>query len=848
MLVKTLSKMNKNKIVKILSNEKKSFLIYAVDDQKNNLNFLSLFLSRQGFDIITEIDILKAIPAIEKAHPDLILLDILMPKLSGFDACTLLKSSPITKDIPIIFLSALDDINDKVKGLELGAVDYVTKPFQFPELLSRINVCLKIKTLHDNLEKQNKILIEEIKAKKNAQLALKKSEEKVRTIINNNLNGMIVIDHDGIILFVNKEAEKIFGRTSDKMLGETLGLPLEFDKISELEIPRRQNELAGGNQKLLIVEMRAVPIIWNDKNAYLISLINITERKKMEEKLKILFQASEQSPASIVITNLEGNIEYVNPKFEELSGYKEEEVLGKNPRILKSGHLKECDYKKLWQTISQGKEWHGEFHNVKKNGELYWEKALISPIFNSAGAITHFMAVKEDITEKKQQEILLQYQAKYDHLTKIPNRNYALEKVNYFLNQARDTQTNLGLMFIDLDHFKEVNDNLGHDFGDELLIQATERMKNALRSTDLLARLGGDEFFMAIPYLTKLADLEKIAKKIIQLLHQTFHIFEHQISISASVGITIFPQDGDNLKELIRNADLAMYESKKNGRNQFQFYDIEMTKKEINKSHLEQNFLEAIEKQEFKIVYQPIIEFNSELIVGAEAFIRWENKDIGLIYPEKFIPILEKKGLIFTLQNWMLKSIYKDIKQWQTIKNIPISIKLSEYQFQDQNMIQELVNFIVKNQQENNLIEIQINEEILLEQKYLVKDILENLSQLNINLSLDNFGIGCLHLQNFQKLKFKYLKINPSLIHNLINNQETKLLVKSIIALAQIFNIKTIANGVETIKQVDILRELNCDYGQGYFFSKPLSSTNLTQYLLKQQQYIDDYLRKIYLS
>lgn len=848
MLVKTLSKMNKNKIVKILSNEKKSFLIYAVDDQKVNLNLLTVFLSSQGFEIITETDILKAIPDIERTCPDIILLDIVMPNLSGFDACSLLKSSPITKHIPIIFLTALDDIQDKVKGLELGAMDYITKPFQFPELLSRINVCLKLKKLHDNLETQNSHLIQEIKARKNAQLALKKSEERVRTIINNNLHGMIVIDHDGIILFVNKEAEKIFDRTSDKMLGETLGLPLEFDKITELEIPRKSSKLAEGNQELLIVEMRAVPIIWNDRNAYLISFINITEKKKMEEKLKILFQASEQSPASIVITNLEGNIEYVNPKFEELSGYKEEEVLGKNPRILKSGHFQECDYKKLWQTISKGKEWQGEFHNIKKNGELYWEKALISPIFNSAGAITHFMAVKEDITEKKQQETLLQYQAKYDHLTKIPNRNYALEKVNYFLNQARDTQTNLGLMFIDLDHFKEVNDNLGHDFGDELLIQATERMKNALRSTDLLARLGGDEFFMAIPYVTKLTDLEKIANKIIELLHQTFHIFDHQISISASVGITIFPQDGDNLKQLIRNADLAMYESKKNGRDQFQFYHVEMTKKEINKSDLEQNFLQAIEKQEFKMVYQPIIEFNSELIVGAEAFIRWENKEIGLIYPEKFIPILEKNGLISTLENWMLKSIYQDIKQWQIIKNIPISIKLSEYQFQDHNMIEELINFIAKNQQENNIIEIQINEEILLEKKYLIKDILDSLCELNINLSLDNFGVGCLHLQNFQKFKFKYLKIDQSLIHNLVNNKETKLLVKSIISLAKIFNIKTIANGVETIKEVDILRELNCDYGQGYFFSKPLSPTNLTQYLLKQQKYIDDSLRKIYLS
>ncbi|BAQ66693.1 EAL domain-containing protein [Geminocystis sp. NIES-3709] len=833
--------MKKNQGVKILSDKRNSFLIYAVDDQKINLNLLSIFLKSEGFDILVETDILKAIPAIEKASPDLILLDILMPNLNGFDACSLLKSSPITKDIPIIFLTALDDIQDKVKGLELGAVDYVTKPFKFPELLSRINVCLKIRRLNQNLEEQNKILIKEIKAKKNAQLALKKSEDRLRTIINNNLNGMLVVDQVGKILFVNKEAEKLFDRNQKEMRGENFGLPLEFDKISELEIPR-------SNQQLMRVEMRAVPIIWNDKSAYLISFIDVTERKKMEEKLKILFQASEQSPASIIITDINGNIEYVNPKFEEVSGYKEEEILGKNPRILRSDHSSESDYKNLWQTITKGKEWQGEFHNKKKNGDLYWEKALISPIFNSAGAITHFMAVKEDITEKKEQEILLQYQAKYDHLTNIPNRNYALEKINYLLTQAEENHTNLGLMFIDLDHFKEVNDNLGHDFGDELLIQATERMKKALRSSDLLARLGGDEFFMAIPAVEKITDLKIIAKKIIDLLQKSFDIFNHQVSISASIGITIFPHDGDNLKQLIRNADLAMYESKKNGRNQFQFYRIEMNKKEINKSHLEKNFLQAIEKQEFKIVYQPVVELNSQLIISAEALIRWENKEIGLIYPEKFIPILEKNGMIFALENWILKSVIQDIKKWEKIKNIPISINLSEYQFQDQDIIKSLMSFITENKSYNNSIEIEIKEEILLERKYLVSEILKDLSQSDINLCLDSFGVGCSSLKNLLKFTFKSLKIDPSLIHNLLKNEQTKQLVQSIITLGKVLNIKIIANGIETKEEVDMLKELNCDYGQGYFFSQPLSPINFTQYLLKQQKQIDDSIRKIYLS
>lgn len=640
---------------------------------------------------------------------------------------------------------------------------------------------------------------------------------------------MIIVDDDGKILFLNTEAEKLFNRKKKEIVGEILGIPLEFDKIIELDIPH-------SFQKLITVEIRAIPIIWNDNSAFLISLIDITERKKIEEKLHILFQASEQSPASIIITDIKGNIEYVNPKFEAISGYKKEEIMGKNPRFLKSGHTNSSEYKNLWKTLKQGKEWQGEFHNLKKNGELYWEKALISPILNSGGCITHYIGIKEDITDKKQQDKLLQYQAKYDHLTKIPNRHYALEKVNYLLNQAKETETNLGLMFIDLDHFKEVNDNLGHDFGDELLIQVTQRIKKALRNTDLLARLGGDEFFVAIAFVEKFSDLEIIAHKIVKLLTQIFDIFNHQVSISASIGITIFPHDGDNLKQLIRNADLAMYQAKKNGRNQFKFYQLDMNKIEINQSNLEKNFHQAIERKEFRIVYQPVVELNTQLIHSAEVLIRWENKELGLIFPEKFIPILEKNAMIIPLENWILQSVVEDFKIFEKIKYIPISINLSEYEFEDQNIISRLTKFIPENYRQNQNISIEVKEGILLEQQYSITKVFSDILKLNIGLCLDNFGIGFSSLTNLNKFSFTSIKIDPSLINDMVIDEKKRLLVKSIIAVGKVLNIKTIAKNVETKEQFDILIQLGCDYGQGYFFSEPLSTTNFIQYILKQEK------------
>lgn len=813
-----------NKVIGEFTSPKDSFLIYVIDDDRFDLDVISIFLRKSGFRTITQTDIFQGIKEIADIIPDLILLDVLMPSVDGFTTCSLLKKSVKTRDIPIIFLTSLDNIDSKIKGLELGAIDYITKPVNFLELLSRINTCLKISNLTKSLKQQNCLLKLEIEAKKQAQLSLQKAEKKLKTIINNSLCSIVVVDLEGIVLFSNQETEKLFNRSLDKILGQQLGVPLELNKINELEIVRSPSEL-------ITVEMRAVPIIWNDKNAYLISFIDISEKKKMEQELKILYQASEQSPASIVITDVEGKIQYVNSKFETMSGYKKEEVIGKNPRILKSGYTTDTDYKNLWKTLTSGKEWQGEFHNKRKNGELYWERALISPILNSAGVITHYVAVKEDITEEKQQQTLLKYQAKYDYLTKIPNRNYALEKVNKLLTQAKEDSNNIGLMFIDLDHFKEVNDTLGHDFGDELLVEATNRMKYELRSTDILARLGGDEFFVAIPMVKSRNELGIIADKIIKILNKPFHLFDKEVLISASIGITIFPEDGRELKQLIRNADLAMYQAKKKGRNQYQFYQQKMNKIDIGKSTLEHNFLKAIKDNEFKILYQPVVDIYTEKIVSAEALVRWENKELGLIYPEKFIPFLEKNRLILVLEKWILEQLISDLKSWEQYSNLPISINLSEEQFKNSEIIDFIKSLLEDYKLKKYHLFLEIKEDYLEDNSSFINNIFTEFSQLNIDFCLDNFGAGITSISTLNNYPFKQLKIEQNLIQNINSNTHVKNMVKSIIAVANILDIKVIAKGIESQKTLDSLKLLGCDYGQGYLFSQPLSAVNFITYL-----------------
>lgn len=664
-------------------------------------------------------------------------------------------------------------------------------------------------------------------------------EEILKTIIKSNLNGIVIVDPNGNILFVNSQGEKIFRCKEKDMLGENLGIPLGFYQITELEIPHH-------NQELTIVETMAVPIIWEGNNAYLISLIDITEKKKMEEDLQILFQASEQSPASMIITDVKGNIEYVNPKFEEISGYSKEEIIGKNPRILKSGHTSPEEYKQLWQTITEGKEWTGEFHNRRKNGELYWEKALISPIINSAGVITHYMAVREEITQQKQQEVLLEYQAKYDNLTNIPNRSCALEKIEELITQAKETETQFALMFIDLDHFKEVNDNFGHEYGDELLIRATQRMKNKLRKTDFLARLGGDEFLIAIPFVKQKQNVSIIGNKIINSLEQTFKILDVTVSISASIGITFFPHDADNLDKLINNADIAMYRAKKNGRHQLQFFEPEIGEtmvKEVERelkitthSNLEEDFYQALENGEFKIVYQPIINLDDNSVSGVEVFLRWQTRESRLLYPQEFIPSIENNGMIFALEKWLLQSILAQCQKWTAIAKIPIHINLSVHQFQSHGIIDTFNKVLNKNKHQYQDLVIEIKEQVFLVGNNQVVEILKTIYGLNIGVSLDNFGTGISSLTNLHKFPFQSLKIDRTLVKNLENSQESINLAKSIIMIAQLLNIKIIAQGIETQEQLNILKNLGCKYGQGYLFSMPLSPSQFNNYLIISQK------------
>ncbi|MGK7934092.1 MAG: putative bifunctional diguanylate cyclase/phosphodiesterase [Microcystaceae cyanobacterium] len=656
-------------------------------------------------------------------------------------------------------------------------------------------------------------------------LELKASEKQLQNLINTDSNGLLVVDTQGMVLFANAAAQQLFGYSQDQLLGETLGLPILEGKFTEIEIFKP-------DQTLVIAHLQSVSLQWRGKPAHLVSLTDITESKQLDNKMRVIWRAIEKSPVNIVITDVAGNIEYVNSKFEQLTGYSRKEAIGQNPRLLKSGVLPDETYEHLWKTVLSGEDWHGELCNKKKNGELFWEMASIFPITNYQGTITHFVGIKENITERKQQEERLAYQANYDALTQLPNRFLVFDRLQQAIEQANRLNTQIAVMFLDLDHFKDINDTLGHDIGDQLLVQTAQRLSACVRKSDTIARLGGDEFLVILSNLDSYKQAEIVGNKILKTLAAPFHLGKEELFVSTSIGITLYPDDGSKTDILLRNADTAMYSAKRDGRNGFKFFTASMNDKAQKRQKIAKNLRYSLQKNEVYPVYQPLIDLSTQRIVGAEALMRWKNEKLGTIYPDQFIPIAEETGIIVELGAWMLHQACRMASQWRNYyPQFSMAVNLSPRQFRERYLLDTVNSAIEKYQLPSHCLELELTEQILLEDTPTANQLISQLHQMKIRLSLDDFGTGYSSLSYLKKFPFSVLKIDKSFIADISHDLDAVSLVQTIITMAHSLNLKVIAEGIETKQQAEFLKEAGCDYGQGYYFSQPILAEEFTQLL-----------------
>lgn len=562
----------------------------------------------------------------------------------------------------------------------------------------------------------------------------------------------------------------------------------------------------------------------------------LSMRKQDEDDLRKLTIALEQSVSAIIITDISGNIEFVNHNFTEITGYTFSEVKGQTPRILKSGKHSPEFYKNLWDTITSGDEFRADMCNKKKDGSYYWELLSISPIKDSQGNITRFMAVQIDETERHQSDERLKQMAHFDTLTGLANRSLFKERVEQTLLHAKRNYFNFAVMFLDLDKFKNVNDSIGHQIGDMLLKEVAQRLLAPLRKSDTVARMGGDEFEILLSEIANPDDAAIVAEKIITALNEPFYLNEHECRIGVSIGISIFPKDGDTVGLLTKNADMAMYHVKEHGRNRYEFFNPSMDEAVQERRKLELALRGALQRNEFTINYQPQVNIKTGKLMGCEALIRWHHPEMGLISPDKFIPIAEETMMVVPIGEWVLRTVCNQNRLWQQ-KGFPpqrVSVNLSAYQFKDDMFVNKVIAILKETGLEPKDLDIEITESGLMKNVELSIQTMNKLHNIGVHISVDDFGTAYSSLLYLKRFPIDILKIDQNFIRNCTTDPSDAVITSTIISMAHRLNMIVIAEGVEDISQLELLRVFNCDEVQGFIFSKSIPAEDFEKLLVEK--------------
>jgi diguanylate cyclase (GGDEF)-like protein/PAS domain S-box-containing protein len=561
----------------------------------------------------------------------------------------------------------------------------------------------------------------------------------------------------------------------------------------------------------------------------------LTERQQAEHHTRISAAVFQHASEAIFITNANNVIEEVNPAFTEITGYSTEDAIGKTPAMFKSGRHGAEFYQTMWQSISDTGSWQGEVWNQRKNGQIYPEYLAISAVKDHQNNVIQHIALFSDMSKHKQYEQDIWHQANYDALTKLPNRNLLSNRLEHELGLMQRQDNQLAVLFIDLDRFKYVNDTFGHSYGDELIISIAGRLSNCIRKSDTIARLGGDEFIILLPNLTQLSDLERLATKILVESSTPVALSNgHQATVTASIGVSVYPDDAGDAESLLKNADTAMYRAKELGKNRFCFYTNEMNDAMSQRMHLDMELRRAIINHEFLLHYQPILDIEKNTISGVEALLRWQHPERGMIYPDDFIELAEDTGLIIEIGKQVLKQAATDLNLLHQLgHNIKMAVNISGRQCTSNSspIEVELENMLLEFNISPEFFHIEITESLLIENTQQTKNTFQAIKDLGIEIYMDDFGTGYSSLSYLKQFPIDVLKIDRSFVWKMLENEADANLVKAIIMIGHNFQLKLVAEGVETKEHYDCLVNLGCDYIQGYYIARPTALEQLTALL-----------------
>ena len=708
--------------------------ILIVDDLPDNLTTMANLLNPLGAHLRVANGGLAALKlaAIEPL-PDLILLDIMMPDMDGHQVLAELRRAEKTRDIPVIFVTALGDDVNEVTGLAAGAADYVAKPINPAILQARVKTQLAISQARKELAASNEWLSREVERRLEENRQLHQTEEAQRAL-----------------------AERIVTGISD----------------------------------------------------------------------------------GIFVTDTQGKIVLANPAFSKITGYSAEEVLGQSPNILKSGTLPSSFYGDMWSKVYHEGEWQGEITNRHKSGALIHAWLNISSVRDPAGQISHFVAIFSDLTERKAAAERIRYLSSHDALTALPNRTLFTDRLDQALKSARRYQRGTALLILDLNHFRRINDTFGPSAGDRVLGEVTRRLSLQVREGDTVGRLSGNEFGFVLAHLAHEHDAFALANRMLEAIAEPLKVGDESLSITASIGISLAPKDGENSEQLLKCADASLLRAKQAGSNTFRFYSPEMDADATRRLGLESALRHALEKNELSIHYQPQVSLDSGKLLGMEALLRWKSSQFGQVSPAEFIPIAEDSGQIIAIGEWVLREACRQTKEWLDLgrTNLRVAVNLSAKQFRQPDLLTVVKDALAQSGLPAEALELEITESSLMEDVDEAIAVCHEIKAAGIKISLDDFGTGYSSLAYISRFPFDKLKIDQGFVRDITNNPVNAAIATAAIVMARSLNLTVLAEGVETEAQASFLRGRRCDAIQGYLFSRPVPANEFIELLHGHKQ------------
>ena len=821
-------------------------IVLIVDDVPDNLCTISEMISDLGVDVRVANSGPVAIRYARLApQPDLILLDVMMPGMDGHAVLKALRADGETNQIPVIFVTALDDPDSEERGIQEGAVDYITKPINPAVLGIRVKAQLELKRARDIVAGQKAWLEQEVarRVAENVQL-----DTRLQIALATSGFGIWEHDHErgtsqwspslSRILGLN-EGPATISASIELVHPEDRSAVLErmeagTDKGDEIHVDELRMRHADGHWvwmeargRILRRDAQGKPLLT------LGTMADISRRKAAESEHRLSSVVFTGISDGVCITDANADILLTNQAFSKVTGYDASEALGKNPRLLRSGVHSPEFYRDMWEAISRHGNWQGEITNRRKDGELVTEWLNISAVHDKNGRLTNYVGVFSDLSERHAAAERIQYLSSFDPLTNLPNRSLFADRLGQALISAHRFNRETAVILLDLDRFRFINDTLGPPIGDGILVEVARRLNLQVRDGDTVGRRSGNEFGFVMANLSHERDTIALAQRMLDAIAVPFEVGEHAISVSACIGVSVAPRNGNDVDALIKSADAALLRAKKSGQNTFRFYSPEMDADAARRLGLEAALRSALQRNELTVYYQPQISLDSGNMIGMEALLRWRHPEFGSVSPAEFIPIAEETGLILPIGEWVLRTACLQARQWLDlgIANLRIAVNLSSRQFRQTNLPSLVSQCLGETGLPASALELEITESALID------DIDEAIAQcralkaLGIKISLDDFGTGYSSLSYISRLPFDKIKIDQSFVRDITENPVNAAIATAAIVMARSLNLSVLAEGVETEAQASFLRSRRCDSMQGYLFSRPLPAVEFEQLL-----------------